>query len=81
MPVAAFSRESTSPLAACHAFAASAAVAAYLQAFELLQKNDPKSAAAFDALVTHYPNDQLAAFHAKRLASGEQGVTITLAQK
>ena len=50
----------------------------YLRAFALLEKSDPRSLAAFAAHVGHYPADQLATVHLKRLLSGGSGTKIVL---
>ena len=61
--------------------AASPAVAAYLAAFELLERQDPGADKAFAALAENYPDDPLAALHLKRLRAGETGATIVMTEK
>ncbi len=61
--------------------AGSSAVAAYLAAFELLERRDPDADTAFAALAENYPDDPLAAFHLKRLRAGETGTTIVMTEK
>src|SRR5215472_6222337 len=46
------------------------AAKSYLEAFSLLEKNDPGAIAAFAAHVGKYRDDQLAAFHLRRLLNG-----------
>jgi class 3 adenylate cyclase len=55
-------------------------VQSYLKAFASLENSDPQSLAAFAAHVSLHPNDQLAAFHLKRLLSGAFGARIVLEQ-
>jgi adenylate cyclase len=61
--------------------AGSSAVAAYLEAFELLTHEDPAADKAFAALAENYPDDPLAALHLKRLRAGETGATIVMTEK
>ncbi len=60
---------------------ASDRVSAYLDAFRLMERNDPGAEAAFSAVVERHPEDRLAAFHLKRLRNGECGVTVVMAEK
>ncbi len=60
---------------------ASDRVAAYLDAFQRMERNDPEAQDAFSALVERYPDDPLAAFHLKRLSNHENGVTVVMAEK
>ena len=50
----------------------------YNVAFALLQKSDPNALSEFIALREAYPEDPLAAFHAKRLSTGKNGTIIVL---
>jgi class 3 adenylate cyclase len=50
----------------------------YDKAFALLQDGKPSALAAFMDLQRAYPEDPLAAFHAKRLSAGESGTVINL---
>ena len=59
--------------------AASPAVAAYQEAFALLEARDPKARQAFAALVGLHGEDPLALFHLGRLLGGETGAEIDLA--
>lgn len=54
---------------------------AYEQAFAAMRAEAPDAAERFAALHARYPNDPLAAFHARRLAAGERGVHIVMADK
>jgi hypothetical protein len=60
---------------------ASNRVAAYLEAFKLMKRNDPEALDAFSALVEGYPDDRLAAFHLRRLRNGESGAKVVMAEK
>jgi len=53
----------------------------YLRAYELLEHADGGVADAFASLAKRYPEDALIAFHANRLATGETGATIVMAEK
>jgi len=55
-----------------------AATKSYLEAFSLLEKNDPGAIAAFAAHVGKYREDQLAAFHLRRLLNGATGSRIAM---
>ena len=61
--------------------AASPAIAAYTEAFRLMEAGDPAAVGAFEKLTAEYPHDTLAALHARRLAGGATGVTIVLEEK
>jgi class 3 adenylate cyclase len=54
---------------------------AYLAAFRLMADDDPDAAEAFRRLAEADPGDRLAAFHARRLAAGEQGAVVVLDEK
>lgn len=58
-----------------------AQLAAYNEAFALLERGDAAAAEAFAALALAYPDDQLAAFHQRRLERGETGTTIEFREK
>lgn len=60
---------------------ASNRVAAYLEAFKLMKRNDPEALDALSALVEDYPDDRLAAFHLRRLRNGESGAKVVMAEK
>ncbi len=51
---------------------------AYVEAFSLLEADDPKARQAFAALVGQYDEDPLAMFHLGRLLAGKRGVEIEL---
>jgi len=51
---------------------------AYLDAFAKLETNDPSAIAAFASHVGKQPEDQLAAFHLKRLLNGAKGAKIVM---
>jgi class 3 adenylate cyclase len=54
---------------------------AYLEAYALMHNGDDVARTAFDDLTKRYPQDALAACHAKRLAAGEIGIKIVLNEK
>jgi adenylate cyclase len=54
---------------------------AYQAAYDLMHREDPGANDAFRRLVLDFPNDTLAAMHARRLAGGENGSTIILKEK
>lgn len=54
---------------------------AYLEAFRLMEAGDPKAPAAFRRLSGTFPDDPLAAFHARRLGAGEKGSTVVMDEK
>jgi class 3 adenylate cyclase/CHASE2 domain-containing sensor protein len=61
--------------------AVTAAIAAYRAAFDALQRGAPDAPAAFARVLELDSDDDLAAFHLKRLENGETGVTVVLAEK
>jgi len=67
------------PLSA--ADAALPAMTAYANAFALLDSDPPAARAAFADLAGKYPDDPLAAFHHRRLESGETGSTVVMTEK
>ncbi len=67
------------PLSA--ADAALPAMTAYANAFALLDSDPPAARAAFADLAEKYPDDPLAAFHHRRLESGETGSTVVMTEK
>lgn len=58
-----------------------AGVAAYGEAFKLLEAEDPRALAAFRDACKRAPGDGLARFHLARLERGESGDTVRLADK
>ena len=54
------------------------ATASYLEAFAKLEANDTSAIAAFASHVGTQPEDQLAAFHLKRLLNGAKGTKIAM---
>jgi adenylate cyclase len=54
------------------------ATEAYLQAFTLLEADDPGAVAAFAAQVSRRADDQLASFHLRRLLNGATGTRIAV---
>jgi adenylate cyclase len=54
------------------------ATASYLEAFAKLEANDTSAISAFASHVGTQPEDQLAAFHLKRLLNGAKGTKITM---
>ena len=73
-PIAAFE-----PLAAVQA--AAPHITAYLAAYSLMEAQHPEAAAAFQQLTEKYPDDPLAAYHAKRLAAGNTGSLVVMTDK
>ncbi len=59
----------------------SANVAEYLAAYALMEAEAPAAAAGFRALAEKYPDDPLAAYHAVRLAAGENGSVVVMSRK
>lgn len=57
------------------------ALEAYNAAYELMRKEDSGSAAAFERLLTEYPDDPLFHFHLERLRSNERGTRIVMKAK
>jgi adenylate cyclase len=55
-----------------------AATTSYLDAFSQLEKDDPGAIPAFAAHVGKYREDQLAAFHLRRLLNGATGTRIAM---
>ena len=55
-----------------------AATKSYLDAFSQLEAADPGAIAAFAAHVGKHPEDQLAAFHLRRLLNGATGTRLTM---
>ncbi|MDD4962842.1 MAG: adenylate/guanylate cyclase domain-containing protein [Gallionella sp.] len=53
----------------------------YLAAYALMDARAPEAAAVFQQLTRQYPDDPLAAYHAKRLAAGEVGSTVVMKDK
>jgi class 3 adenylate cyclase/CHASE2 domain-containing sensor protein len=60
---------------------ASKRIKKYCEDFELIRAESPKALDAFKALSEHFPDDPLAAYHYKRLQSGETGTRIVLTSK
>lgn len=60
---------------------ASAPVQAYLAAYQLMARNDPRAREAFAALSKEYPLDPLSRFHLNRLTQGATGVVVVMDQK
>ncbi len=56
-------------------------VQSYLAAYELMAAGDPAAAEAFAQAVERYPDDPLIAFHHNRLAKGQSGDEVILADK
>ncbi len=56
-------------------------VTAYKKAFELVQLETPAARTAFEELRRRHPKDALVRLHADRLAAGEVGDLIVMAQK
>jgi len=54
---------------------------AYDDAFAAMHDGTPDAAERFEELHRCYPDDPLAALHARRLAAGERGVRIVMAEK
>ncbi len=61
--------------------ARSPATIAYLEAFSLLEREDPGAREAFVALARDFPGDPLVVFHLKRLQHGENGTIVVLREK
>jgi adenylate cyclase len=55
--------------------------ARYLEAFGLLERDDPAATGAFAGLAAEAPEDGLVAFHLERLRQGERGSVIVLSEK
>ena len=56
-------------------------VGKYLEAFGLMQDNDPGGREAFERLVAEHPDDGLVRLHAERLSRGEFGTVLRLKGK
>lgn len=56
-------------------------VAAYRDAYALLESGSDAAAGAFEELAASYPDDGLVAMHCARLRAGRGGVTIVLEEK
>jgi class 3 adenylate cyclase len=61
--------------------AAETKVARYASAYQSLKAGEEGAPAAFQSLAEEDPEDGLVAFHLRRLARGERGVTIKLEEK
>lgn len=48
----------------------------YLEAYELMRENSDSARGALEALAAAHPDDPIVAFHAGRLAKGENGIVI-----
>ena len=53
----------------------------YLEAFTLMQNEDPAALGHFEELAVSLPDDRLIGLHVSRLRSQERGATITLREK
>ncbi len=62
-------------------FLASKNIQAYLQAFEVMQKEDLKAIELLQNINEDFPEDTLASYHLGRLKSGKTGTTIVLPWK
>ena len=56
-------------------------VDAYENAFRMMADGNSEAAYAFDALAGRFPDDKLSLLHARRLSTGEKGITIVLKEK
>lgn len=56
-------------------------VVEYLAAYALMEAGAPEEKQAFRQLAEKYPDDPLAAYHAKRLLAGETGSTVVMTSK
>ncbi|MBF0311419.1 MAG: adenylate/guanylate cyclase domain-containing protein [Magnetococcales bacterium] len=54
---------------------------AYMAAFGMLEREEEGALAAFEALVEKYPQDNLSAFHCKRLKEGHKGKQVVMEGK
>ncbi|CCQ72578.1 CHASE2 domain-containing protein [Magnetospira sp. QH-2] len=61
--------------------AAAPAVAAYLEAFQAMEKDQDGLPQLFADIAQRHPDDTLIAYHARRLAEGGRGMTIVLEGK
>ena len=57
------------------------AVTAYAEAFRYMEEDNPEAVTAFRNVLELNPEDGLAAFHLKRLESGESGTRIVMGEK
>ncbi len=62
-------------------WADSPAAAAYSEAFEKMQRNDPGAGEAFQEVIRINPDDGLAKFHLGRLEEGKTGAKIVMEDK
>jgi len=60
---------------------ASERVAQYRSAYALMEAESPEAGDAFKLLVTQYPNDPLANYHAQRLGAGDNGSLVVMSRK
>jgi len=56
-------------------------VVEYLAAYALMEAKSPDAKRVFNELAEKYPDDPLAAYHAKRLAAGEAGSRVVMTSK
>ena len=56
-------------------------LARYAEAYDALGEEKPEAAELFAALHRDFPTDAPAAFHATRLAAGENGVLVVMHEK
>jgi len=61
--------------------ASKAMVAAYVEAFHSMNREEDSAPATFSHLSVQYPDDPLIALHHQRLQQGDKGVTIALTEK
>ena len=61
--------------------AGSPGIAAYNEAFAMMEQSDPGALDLFTRLQTTQPEDPLVKFHLERLRRGDTGVTITMDEK
>ncbi len=54
---------------------------AYMDAYGMLEREEPGTLNAFHALVKDNPDDPLSLFHLRRLQKGESGVTVIMTEK
>ncbi|MFQ5765322.1 MAG: adenylate/guanylate cyclase domain-containing protein, partial [Rhodospirillales bacterium] len=59
----------------------SPAVAAYREAFEMMQRSDPGAIGRFREVLKMNPDDPLARLHVRRLENGATGATIVMEEK
>jgi adenylate cyclase len=58
-----------------------ALLARYAEAYAALSQENPEAAELFAALHRDFPADSVTAFHARRLAAGENGVLVVMQEK